>query len=163
MYWCINALKIINIINNSIRNTHEKIWSNIIDIMMVYQPIELIKSNLFFYFSLNFLPLSFCWMNVINIINDDEFTIQFILNNFSVAPPVLNWSYQLRNLCRLICNNDTKDHNIIKCIVCDSIRYIQTNIHSFFLVFTSYWRCHVHFCWTPYFCPKYLYSNKSYL
>ena len=61
----------------------------------------------------------------------------------------------LETLLRLMCNNFAKDHNMIKCIVYDSIRYIQIKIHSF-LVFISYGKCHARFCWTPYFCPYYL-------
>ena len=41
--------------------------------------------------------------------------INFLL--FSAAPPVGNWSYQLRNLFRRMRNNFAKDHNMIRCIV----------------------------------------------
>ena len=40
---------------------------------------------------------------------------------FSVASPVLNWSYELINLRRL--NNFAKDHNIIKYTVYDLIHF----------------------------------------
>ena len=68
--------------------------------------------------------------------------IVYDLINFqqsSVAPPVGNQSYQLRNLRRLIRNNFVKDHNIIKCIVYDLINFqrlhpsklSQTNLETF--------------------------------
>ena len=46
------------------------------------------------------------------------------------------------------------NHNTIKCIVYDSIRYIQTNIHSFF-VFISYGRCHGRYCIHTYIIGHY--------
>ena len=40
-----------------------------------------------------------------------------------MALPVGNWSLQPRNISRLMCNNFAKDHNMIKCIIYDSIRF----------------------------------------